>query len=439
MIIGILGFVPLIQRNAKIGIPLVTFLILYVWLLSSWDCWWYASSFSQRSIVQAYPVFIFPFGYLLLWLKNKKTPIKIIFSILGFSLIILNLIQTYQFKKYILHPDRMTKEYYLNSFLELDEYKVNRSLLEPDRNINYLPNNSPEKHNLIYYESFNTKDTSLFFVEGKAFVKEGNCILSKENPYSKNIKFQFNKLTDTTYCYMVCRFRFKSNQEQTESKLGIEFRMVDSYNGNYYDYRRRGIEGISWFKKDSWIPMDMVIIPSILRNKNDSVQFNLVYNGNDKVFIDNMSIEVYDYSKNRANKIKNFINDFHTIKIGNWSDYIMMTTYKDIHYIDSLNPYSSTLFVPYEDFVSKKKLKFNAKVQFEEENMETYMIADIVKQDSSLYYKSIAIQKSKIGWETLDLELDIPSNIIDGSEMKVYLWNKSKEKLLIKHIKADLI
>ena len=108
-----LGFTLL--KKYKFGISILLFVILNIWVLSSWSCWWYAGSYSQRSVVQSYPEMAIALGVLLtfaferIWLRRTAI-------VLVSATIILNLFQTWQFDERIINGSRMSKEYYWTVF-----------------------------------------------------------------------------------------------------------------------------------------------------------------------------------------------------------------------------------------------------------------------------------------------------------------------------------
>lgn len=108
-----LGFTLL--KKYKFGISILLFVVLNIWVLSSWSCWWYAGSYSQRSVVQSYPEMAVALGALLtftferIWLR--RTTIVLISAT-----ILLNLFQTWQFDERIINGSRMSKEYYWTVF-----------------------------------------------------------------------------------------------------------------------------------------------------------------------------------------------------------------------------------------------------------------------------------------------------------------------------------
>lgn len=86
------------------------------YILSSWWSWYYGCSYGNRAFIEFYPLFFIPLGYFLE--KAGKWKFLVI-PILSLT-IPLNLIQTVQYNRYILHWIDMDKEKYWKVFLHTE-------------------------------------------------------------------------------------------------------------------------------------------------------------------------------------------------------------------------------------------------------------------------------------------------------------------------------
>lgn len=119
MIFAVIGFLPMWKKNRNIALAISAFTLINVYLLSSWTCWWYAESFGQRSMVQSYALLLIPLGYFIESVQQKSILQRSVTGFIISSFIILNLFQTYQLHKGLLHPSRMTMSAYFEHFLTL--------------------------------------------------------------------------------------------------------------------------------------------------------------------------------------------------------------------------------------------------------------------------------------------------------------------------------
>lgn len=125
------GFYTLRKINKTLFRSLIVLTIVVVWVVSSWETWWYAASFSQRVMIDYYPLLILPIGFFLRCLnwKNWKTWFFVTFIV---AALVLNVIQSIQFFKGYLHEGRMTKAHYTYIFgrITLPNYDDYRLLID---------------------------------------------------------------------------------------------------------------------------------------------------------------------------------------------------------------------------------------------------------------------------------------------------------------------
>ncbi len=124
------GFVVLFRRKA-LFYPVFIYSLLFMYIVFSWQVWWYGGSMSQRSVVQLYVLLAFPLAAFAEYILSKKQWIKLVF--LGFLLFTTyyNLWLTYQ-AHYggQLHPDRMNRYYFQKVFLRNKANIDHKALLD---------------------------------------------------------------------------------------------------------------------------------------------------------------------------------------------------------------------------------------------------------------------------------------------------------------------
>ncbi|MDZ7741900.1 MAG: hypothetical protein U5Q03_09165 [Bacteroidota bacterium] len=114
LFVSIFGFVSLFRQNRYGFYTLLGFLFILVYVLSSWEQWYYGGSFSGRVFIDFYALFALLLFKVIASLK-KTWPKRIVFGLLVF-LIILCQVQTYQYRTADIHWSDMTKEKYWESF-----------------------------------------------------------------------------------------------------------------------------------------------------------------------------------------------------------------------------------------------------------------------------------------------------------------------------------
>ncbi len=106
------------QRKYYQAITWLLFFLLITYLFSSWHSWDYGASYGSRVFIDYYSIFFILFAILL---NKSSVVLKTIILLFSILTIPVNLIQTYQYKAYILHWTDMNKEKYWEVFLKTEK------------------------------------------------------------------------------------------------------------------------------------------------------------------------------------------------------------------------------------------------------------------------------------------------------------------------------
>jgi hypothetical protein len=116
MIFALTGVGMLWKANKKYFYPVVLFLVINVYVVSSWWCWWYGGGFGMRALIESYAILAIPLATFLTWIAKQKLQIKIPLSIVVAAITLLSFFHTLRYHYGSIHWDSMTKEAYLNYF-----------------------------------------------------------------------------------------------------------------------------------------------------------------------------------------------------------------------------------------------------------------------------------------------------------------------------------
>ena len=125
------GFWIMYKKNRTLFWAIVSFGAIYIYVMSAWECWWYAHSFGQRVMVDIYPILAIPLAFVIDALRTRTGQIGA-GTFLALCLT-LNLYQSEQIRLGILHSERMTKEHYWLVFGKMDPKDIHHRYLLIDR------------------------------------------------------------------------------------------------------------------------------------------------------------------------------------------------------------------------------------------------------------------------------------------------------------------
>ncbi|MEN8202388.1 MAG: hypothetical protein ABFS28_07320 [Bacteroidota bacterium] len=119
MLLATMGL-AFLKGKLKQGSPgILIYLVLQVYLLSSWWSWWNGGSFGLRSFVDIYGVMALPLAALIEHLLKRGRTVALLAGALLTFLIYVNQYQTFQYTRGVIHYTGMTKEAYWLNFLKL--------------------------------------------------------------------------------------------------------------------------------------------------------------------------------------------------------------------------------------------------------------------------------------------------------------------------------
>ncbi|MFM7023115.1 MAG: hypothetical protein ACKOXB_09070 [Flavobacteriales bacterium] len=135
MVLALIGFVWM-KRFKEFSYISLFYVLIMIYVLSSWWCWWFGGCFGMRAMVQSYAILALPMAAFYSYVYEKKY-LKFIFSRLVFVFIYFNILQTWQYKKVTLHWDGVTKEVYWGVFGEWNRDNVDPAVFEKVKEPDY--------------------------------------------------------------------------------------------------------------------------------------------------------------------------------------------------------------------------------------------------------------------------------------------------------------
>ena len=112
MFIALFGFYFLYRKNRGVFWPVIIYLLANVYILASWWSWWNGGSFGLRSFIDMYGLMAFPLAALITWIMKQKYFIMLPAMLIIAATVYLNIFQTIQMRKGIMHDFMMTKKSY---------------------------------------------------------------------------------------------------------------------------------------------------------------------------------------------------------------------------------------------------------------------------------------------------------------------------------------
>lgn len=72
MLLAVVGLIRAYRTKRDFAWAAIIFFVINIYIASSWTTWWYAGSFSQRTMVQTYPLMMVLIGITIQWLSALR-------------------------------------------------------------------------------------------------------------------------------------------------------------------------------------------------------------------------------------------------------------------------------------------------------------------------------------------------------------------------------
>ncbi len=275
MIFALIGFVFWLRKDRRQWIFPLTF-ILFLYIISSWTTWWYASSFSQRAVIEAYPILLVALGYLILYLKKKR--LRFVFYPLLVLLLLFNLFQTWQADRGIIHNHRMTKAYYWSVFGQTAmPTKQQMALLYFDNSRDFIFSDELDRH----------------FREGKNASKSfaSGFRLNTETLYSPTIDFKIGDLTEKEYFVIHATWSYEGDTTALQGKI---FYAALFHDEKAYGWLGKGVEDPKLVHNRQAKTVCFTYVSPHIRSREDLLRFGAWAQSGEELLLKSVQVELYE-------------------------------------------------------------------------------------------------------------------------------------------------
>ena len=217
------------KKNIFASLSYVLFFIVLNYVFSSWCAWDYGGSYGLRAFIEFYPIFIIPMSIGLneIFSKWKLAIVLTLFV----SLIIVSLIQTYQYQKQIIIAE-MNKEIFWKVFLKTG--LKNKSVAIPIVNVEPDESNIASKSIILNnFEGTVDWGAANTITEEEFYSSRHSVKISSTAEFSPSYMMSFKDLSEKKVSFVKVTMMTKSIDENSESSLVISFEKSDQGVFNY--------------------------------------------------------------------------------------------------------------------------------------------------------------------------------------------------------------
>ncbi|MFZ1666200.1 MAG: hypothetical protein WBO28_08260 [Flavobacteriales bacterium] len=266
MLLAVLGFTRLRRDAPEVRNSVIIFILLNIYIVTSWSNWWYSESFGHRGLMQSIAVMSIPLAALVAT-AEKTIRIKRLALITAFlAFVFLNLFQTWQSAVGLIPGSRMSFSYYMAIFGKTHGISDMERRLLVDR-WGPLPTDLHEDayHHLVrrlYIYGDQTEEDTIKADRQKP--RTGSKNYSGAEAFSPGFKIPFDELTAENNLWL----RVKASINHTGPNASGAIVLCMEHHGKLYGYKT--IEVNSDTKSErSTFELDATYLTPELRGKSD--------------------------------------------------------------------------------------------------------------------------------------------------------------------------
>jgi len=294
MILSFWGMMELYKKQRAYFFPVLFFILLNIWVLSSWSNWWYASSFGQRPVIDSYAVMMLPLGYLLM---KDGTWKKIIDGFL-FCFIFLNLFQTWQMENRILDTYRLTADYYFKTFLRTEIPPGAKNDLLVDREKAFrekcLSDSSMYRHKLEFIQDYEFPENrgGGFFTSDTSYSGKLSYCLAEKDAQAPFLKVAYHEITQLDHFWTKIEAEVMP-LSPIDSIRPVFFATMLNFRNEGYAWEGHDHSEFPELKQGQWNKVSFWYLSPEIRSEKDIFCVSLWMTGSGRILIDKLTIRTY--------------------------------------------------------------------------------------------------------------------------------------------------
>jgi len=285
VLVALAGFWVFIRQRGNPGRAVLLFFLVNLYIVSSWTTWWYAQSFSQRAMIQTLPLLALPLGSALEWMRTTRVRRWMgAFVVSGFFA--LTVLYQFQYVRGVLHPDRMTRAYFMSVFGKLEKPSGVEEFLLVER---------PFDGEMVFSDSLHYRMVESFALSdwhSEAFETHDSIrgiALYPGREFTPAMHRLFRELTRSDHVWL---------RIEAETVTGAEIASDDvllvataEHKGGVYGYRTWAFNHIQNLGVER--TSASYLTPEV-RSKKDPIAIYIWHRGLDTVYVKDIRVRVYE-------------------------------------------------------------------------------------------------------------------------------------------------
>ncbi len=277
MTLSLLGFYFFFREKKEIALSFLLYFLFTAYIIFSWTEWWYGAAFSNRPLITVYPILAVSLGFFLKFLVSQKYWAKGIVLLFVLFAIFLNQFQWWQLRAGILDPYRMTKDYYVATFLKTAVGDSDKELLSVFRNFN---------------GSHDFGSRSEYKIVSETVVDGFPLAFNSTNEFSPSFEKAFGELTNKDHIWIETEVVFQNPKKLDSLDFPLLVSHINRREGAYGYFSSR-IDNKSSKESSQSVFTSTYMTPNI-RSQKDGVKIYIWNKHKADLVVNKMTVRIFE-------------------------------------------------------------------------------------------------------------------------------------------------
>jgi len=296
MVLALAGFWPLARKSRALFVIVLSYFTVHLLIVASWQTWWYGGCFGQRAMVEAYVLLAFPLAALLERLAREGRTVRALAGVGLSLLVLLNLLQTWQYVHGVLDSHRMSRRYYWAIFGRTRVSAADQLYLEPttdNTEREYLPDPGQYIARRLARYDFETPGQAdpAHLCSDAAHSGHGSLRMDRGFEFSPGVTLPYREVSraDLVWIRASAWVWFSGRAEELATGLVI----TCNRRGKAFKYRILDL-GKQSLAPGTWNEVTMDYRTPYFEDKNETLQVYFWHRGDKELLIDDFEITLFE-------------------------------------------------------------------------------------------------------------------------------------------------
>ena len=287
LLFSLAGLVALFKRSKYQFGWLLFFIVLLIYVFSSWSNWYYGDSLGMRPMIDFYAVFAIALAIALNSIQQRT--VRIVFIAACTMSLLLSMLFCYQYAIYIIHPATMNKEKFWFAFLKTD--KKYAGVISGTDDVAYKP--LAEKPVAVFWKDFEGDGAPA----AQAHSGKNVLVFNEVTEFGSEIRIQNVPGINASSELFVKASLWRYELEQFAADKALIAISLEGADGQSYNINYVRINELPRKEFNKWHKTEYNFYLPKMKKDGDLVKLYIWNPGKRKFYVDDVKVEIFPFAE----------------------------------------------------------------------------------------------------------------------------------------------